>query len=107
MKKDALEQLRARIAHQKEIEAAHHKSHAEEVDEMWKWIKISIVIAFPVCVASSFKDIIFGEDHGHPHEGPQPEYMHIRNKSFPWECEDCELFNLKCWKQCRAEQQQA
>lgn len=106
MTKDAVEQLKARIAYQREIEAAHHHSHQEEVDEMWKWIKISFIIAFPVCVLSSVKDIVFGEDHGHAHEGPAPEYMHIRNKAFPWECEDCELFNLDCWKKCRAEMQE-
>lgn len=102
MEAEALEQLKARIAVQKEIFQHQHKSDAEEMDEMWKWVKISLMVALPVCVLASFKDILFG-DHHHPDEGPQPDYMKIRNKEFPWECEDCALFDSQCWKQCRAE----
>ena len=107
MKQEALEQLRARLAFQKELaKNSPHKSHAEEVDEMWRWIKISFIIALPICVLSSVKDILFGAHHGHD-DGPQPDYMKIRTKSFPWECEDCELFNQKCWNDCRAEKRAA
>ena len=69
MTKDAVEQLKARIAYQRELEAAHHHSHQEEVDEMWKWIKISFIIAFPVCVFSAVKDIVFGEEYCHILDG--------------------------------------
>lgn len=103
MKAEALEQIKARLAHQKMLAATStHMSHDEEVDEMWKWIKISFIVAFPVCVLSAAKDIILG-DHGHGEHGPQPDYMKIRKKEFPWECEDCALFDTACWKKCKAE----
>jgi hypothetical protein len=103
MLSDSVEQIRARVLRQAEIEKAHHHSHSEEVDEMWKWVKISLMVMFPLCALSSFKDIVFGEEHGHHEEGPKPDYMHIRNKAFPWECEDCDLFDMPCWKKCKAE----
>lgn len=102
MKSEALAQLRARIARQKEIEKGNHVSHAEEVDEMYKWIKISFMVATPVCILSVLKDLIAGHDH-HDDHGPKPDYMNIRTKAFPWECEDCPLFDAKCWDKCRAE----
>ena len=103
MKKDALEQIRARLAYQKELQAKHPgHSHKEEVDEMWKWIKISFIVAIPICVVSSLKDVFFGE-HAHEAHGPQPDYMRIRTKAFPWDCEDCALFDQKCFNACRAE----
>lgn len=103
MKADALAQLRARLAYQKELARnSTEKSHAEEVDEMWKWIKISFIVALPICVVSSLKDIILG-DHHHVDDGPQPDYMKIRNKSYPWTCEDCALFDQKCWDACKVE----
>jgi len=104
MKADAIAQLEARVAIQKELYKKTHKSEAEEVDEMWKWVKISILVAFPVCVLSVFKDLVAGEHH-HRKPDPLPDYMRIRNKPFPWECEDCELFNRKCWKECKAAKQ--
>jgi len=99
MKKEAISHFRARIARQKEIEAGGH-SHAEEVIEMNKWIKISIVVALPACVLLVVKDVLF-EEHQHRPEGPLPDYMKIRNKEFPWECEDCALFDNDCWKKCK------
>ena len=102
MKSEALAQLRVRISRQKEIEKGLHRSEAEEVEEMWKWIKISFAVGAPVCVLSVIKDLL--SDHGHHHsDEPKPDYMNIRNKEFPWECEDCPLFDAKCWDKCRAE----
>jgi hypothetical protein len=101
---DSIEQIRARVARQAEIVKASHHSFSEEVDEMWKWVKISLIIMFPLCALSSLKDILFGEDHSaHHHDGPLPDYMKIRNKAFPWECEDCDLFDTACWKKCKAD----
>ena len=104
MKKEALEQIRARLAYQKELKSSRGgHSHAEEIDEMWKWVKISFVVALPICAISALKDILF-EEHGHGHShGPMPDYMKIRTKAFPWECEDCTLFDTECWAACRAE----
>ena len=103
MKKEAVAQLKARIAKQKDIEAGNHISHAEEVAEMWKWVKLSIFVATPVCVLSVLKDLSPFVEHAHRKHGPEPDYMRIRNKEFPWECSDCELFNSECWKKCREE----
>jgi len=102
MQKEAIEQIRTRIAKQKAIEAGTHISHAEEEAEMWKWIKITFAVAIPICVLSVFKDTFLIE-HPHRKHEPEPDYMRIRNKPFPWECDDCELFNNECWAKCRAE----
>lgn len=103
MKAEAVEQIKARLAYQKDLikERGGH-SHAEEVEEMWKWIRISFIVALPICVLSSIKDVLFGEHH-HDDHGPKPDYMAIQNKAFPWECEECPLFDLACWRACRAE----
>lgn len=102
MEKEALAQIKARLARQKDILNQTHTSEAEELAEMWKWVKLSLFVATPVCVLSLLKDMLFVE-HDHRKEGPEPDYMRIRNKEFPWECSDCELFNGECWKKCRAE----
>lgn len=103
MQKEAVEQIRARIAYQKEVMAAHpHKSFAEEWEELWLWIKISIFVCGPVVVFGLVKDLLI-EEHHHRPDGPLPEYMKIRSKEFPWECGDCDLLDTACWKKCRAE----
>lgn len=103
MEAEAVAQIRARLAYQKELmEANPHKSHAEEWTELWTWIRISIFVCGPVCVFGVVKDLIF-EVHHHRPDGALPEYMGIRKKEFPWECENCDLFHLECWKKCRAE----
>ena len=103
MEAEAIAQIRARVAYQKELMAANpHKSHAEEWKEHWTWIKISIFVCGPVVVFAVTKDYFF-EEHLHRPHGPLPEYMGIRTKEFPWECGQCDLFDLDCWKKCRAE----
>ena len=105
MQAEAIEQVRARIAYQKEVLAANpHKSHDEEWDELWLWIKISIFVGGPGCFLMMAKDAAI-EEHHHRPEGPMPEYMEIRAKEFPWECDQCALFDLDCWKKCRAEKE--
>ena len=103
MEAEAIAQLRARVRRQKEIKDAVHHTEAEEIAEMWKWIKISAVVAAPVCVLSLAKDLLLVE-HAHRPHGPLPDYMAIQTREFPWECETCALFDLDCWKKCRAEQ---
>jgi hypothetical protein len=40
-------------------------------------------------------------DHGEEARTGLP-YQKIRTKPFPWrECPNCDLFDLKCWKECR------
>mmetsp|Transcript_20134 Transcript_20134/g.22990 ORF Transcript_20134/g.22990 Transcript_20134/m.22990 type:complete len:142 (-) Transcript_20134:327-752(-) len=103
MVKDATQHLRERLAYQKELAAANPgHSHEEEVDEMWKWIKISFIIAIPVCVLACAKDYFF-EEHHHDDGKAKPDYMKVRKKEFPWDCEDCALFDQPCWDKCKAE----
>jgi len=103
MQAEAVEQIRARIAYQKEVMAANpHKSHDEEWDELWLWIKISLFVGGPGTFLMMGKDAII-EEHHHRPDGPMPEYMNIRAKEFPWECDQCPLFDLDCWKKCRAD----
>jgi cytochrome c oxidase subunit 6a len=106
MQKEFGEIIRARVARQKQLKEAMGDAgehHTKEVDEMWKWVRISLMIALPLCTLSLIKDIVTGE-HAHRKEGPEPEYMKIRHKNFPWlECSDCDLFDVKCWRKCRAD----
>ena len=102
MEKEAVAQIKARLARQKEILTQTTHTHEEEVDEMWKWVKLSLFVALPVCVLTLVKDLLFVE-HDNRKPGPEPDYMRIRTKEFPWECSDCELFNGPCWKKCREE----
>ncbi len=102
MQAEAIAQLRARVRRQKEIMESTHHTESEEIAEMWKWIKISFIVALPVCVLSMAKDVLF-VGHAHRPHGPLPDYMEIQVKEFPWECETCALFDLECWKKCRAE----
>merc|ERR1719356_1550012 len=101
MQKQAIEQIRARVQYQKEIMARNHEHHnyEKEVDEMYKWIKITILVAVPFCVISSIYS--YFDDHHHRHEGAEPDYLRIRTKEFPWECSDCDLLDYPCWKKCR------
>jgi cytochrome c oxidase subunit 6a len=106
MEAEAIAQLRARVRRQKEIMDATEHSVEEELAEMWKWVKISAIVAAPVCVLSVVKDVLF-VPHAHRPEGDLPDYMNIQVKEFPWECETCALFDLECWKKCRAERASA
>eukprot|EP00816_Leptocylindrus_hargravesii_P012247 CAMPEP_0196806702 /NCGR_PEP_ID=MMETSP1362-20130617/6615_1 /TAXON_ID=163516 /ORGANISM="Leptocylindrus danicus, Strain CCMP1856" /LENGTH=73 /DNA_ID=CAMNT_0042180301 /DNA_START=141 /DNA_END=362 /DNA_ORIENTATION=+ len=73
---------------------------------MTKWKKLFIYVAAPVSALKGVTD--FFASHDHPHEeGPLPDYMKIRNKAYSWECDDCALFDTKCWKECRAEKANA
>jgi cytochrome c oxidase subunit 6a len=102
MESEAVAQIRARIVYQKELaELNPHKSFNEEWGELWTWIKISIFVCGPICVGAIAKDLIILEHDHRPH-GPLPEYMGIRNKEFPWECGECDIFDGDCWKKCRA-----
>lgn len=101
MTAEAVEQIRARVAYQKELMAGKHGVE-EEMEEMFRWIKITFAVGIPICILSSAYTLFFDE-HPHRFEGPLPEYMAIRKKEFPWECGECDLLDLKCWKKCRAE----
>lgn len=106
MKAEALEQIKARIAYQKELmktkDPAHHLE--EEISEMYKWVKVSFMVGLPICFASLIYSFAM-EEHHHKPEGELPEYIAVRHKEFPWECGECDLFDLPCWKKCRAEKQ--
>ena len=40
--------------------------------------------------------------HDHEHAATGLPYMKIRNRPYAWECPDCNIFDLDCWKECRA-----
>lgn len=102
MQKQAIEQIRARLNYQKELVAAKKLAHGhEDVAEMWRWVNISFLVAIPICVLSSLYSIFFDE-HPHRFEGELPDYMVVRSKEFPWQCGECDLYDIKCWKKCRA-----
>lgn len=100
MVEQAVEQIRARVKYQKELIAAQSHGH-DDVDEMWKWLNYTFMFGLPICLSSIVYSFIFDE-HPHRFEAPLPEYMAIRSKEFPWECGECDLFDLTCWKKCRA-----
>lgn len=102
MQQQAIEQIRARVKYQKELTKLKEHSHEEEISEMWRWVKITFMVALPITGLSMAYSLLF-DVHPHRFEGELPEYMKIRAKEFPWECGDCDLFDLKCWKKCRAE----
>jgi cytochrome c oxidase subunit 6a len=102
MQAEAIQQIRARVQYQKEMVKLHAHNPAEEVAEMWRWINITFWVGVPVCALSIFYSFFFDE-HPHRHEGALPDYMNVRTKEFPWECGECDLFDGKCWKKCRAE----
>ena len=102
MLKDATEQIRARVQYQKELMKAKGHHAEEDVAEMWRWLNITFWVALPVCFASALYTVFF-DVHAHRVDGELPEYMHVRSKEFPWECSDCDLFDMACWKKCRAE----
>lgn len=39
--------------------------------------------------------------HDHEHERHGLPYQKIRAKPYPWKCGDCNLFDNKCWKECK------
>ena len=103
MQAQTIEQIRARVEYQKKLIAAQDHGH-DDNEEMWRWVNITFWVALPVCFISGLFTLLFDE-HGHRIEGELPEYMKIRNKEYPWECGDCNLFDGPCWKKCRAEKQ--
>lgn len=104
MQKQAIEQIRARVNYQKEVMKAQSAAHGpeEDVHEMWRWVNITFFIGAPIVTLSLLYSLLFDE-HPHRFEGELPEYMKTRSKEFPWKCGDCDFFDGKCWKKCRAE----
>lgn len=101
MKAEGMAQLRARVQYQKELMKQKDHGH-EDIAEMWRWVNITFWVGMPICVLSFAYSMLFDE-HPHRFEGELPEYMAVRNKPYPWECMNCDFFDLKCWKQCRAD----
>ena len=101
MKAQSIEQIRIRVNHQKALLAAQDHGH-DDAEEMFKWAKYSFMIGMPICALSLTYSIVM-EDHPHRHEGPEPAYMKVRIKEFPWRCPDCDLLDYACWDACKAE----
>ena len=39
--------------------------------------------------------------HDHHHARRDMPYLKLRNKPFPWSCNDCDLADLNCWAECK------
>ena len=69
---------------------------------MAKWKKISYA-GFPLVglfiVGNVF--IHFSHEHHDDHDRTLYPYEKIRNKAYPWSCEDCNLFDGHCWDKCK------
>mmetsp|Transcript_15956 Transcript_15956/g.20851 ORF Transcript_15956/g.20851 Transcript_15956/m.20851 type:complete len:142 (-) Transcript_15956:100-525(-) len=103
MQMESVQQIRARIAYQKEMMKGKHGT-AEDIHEMERWIQLTFMVALPICVMSYIYSFAIDNEHPHRIEGALPEYMAIRSKEFPWnECDDCDFLDGACWKKCRAE----
>eukprot|EP00635_Sarcinochrysidales_sp_CCMP3193_P002573 CAMPEP_0118919706 /NCGR_PEP_ID=MMETSP1166-20130328/18695_1 /TAXON_ID=1104430 /ORGANISM="Chrysoreinhardia sp, Strain CCMP3193" /LENGTH=112 /DNA_ID=CAMNT_0006860235 /DNA_START=30 /DNA_END=368 /DNA_ORIENTATION=+ len=77
---------------------------AEAAAEMVRWEKFSYV-AFGVSgLFGLYMAYVEYQHSKHPHEVHKPEMSHlkIRSKEYPWRCPDCNLFDLKCWRECKA-----
>lgn len=98
---EATQQIRARVKYQKELVKLHAHDPAEEVAEMFRWVNITFMVGLPICALSLLYSFIMDE-HEHRVEGAMPEYMTVRSKEFPWECGECDLFDIPCWDKCRA-----
>mmetsp|Transcript_15546 Transcript_15546/g.33875 ORF Transcript_15546/g.33875 Transcript_15546/m.33875 type:complete len:141 (-) Transcript_15546:76-498(-) len=103
MQAEAVQQIRARLAYQKELMKGAHGPEAD-IGEMNWWIQVTFMVAFPISALSYIYSFVIDTEHPHRYEGPLPEYMSIRNKEFPWQCGECDLLDKKCWDQCKAEQ---
>jgi hypothetical protein len=102
MNKMSLDQFRQRLAYQKELMAAkptHSPEH--EIDEIWRWVNLSIYVGLPAILMSLIYSFGF-EVHPHREEGDLPDYMKIRSKEYPWRCGECDLFDYPCWEKCKA-----
>ncbi len=101
MQAEAVQQIRARVQYQKELSKLHEHPIEEEVAEMWRWVNLTFVVGIPIVLLSAFYSAFFDE-HPHRFEGELPEYMNVRSKEYPWECGECNLFDMPCWQKCRA-----
>ena len=77
-------------------------SHEEHVKTMLFWKKVSYA-CFPVLAVVGAYNIYVVNAHGHPHRS-EIDYDHLRfrKKPYPWECSDCNLFDRKCHRDCKA-----
>lgn len=77
---------------------------AEAAVEMGKWTKYSYgAIAFCGCL-TTYIGFIEYQHFAHPHHVEDIAYSHkkIRSKPYPWDCADCNLFEPKCFADCKA-----
>ena len=101
MTDQAIEQIRARVKYQKELIQAHEHDSHDDTGEMWRWLNLSFFVGLPIVLASGLYSVVF-DKHSHRIEGPLPDFMAVRSKEFPWQCGECDLFDLNCWKECKA-----
>jgi len=69
--------------------------------DMNSWVKISAG-AFGACGVIAAYVTYVESQHEHHHDEEARSYKKIRNKPFPWSCNDCSFFDLQCFRECKA-----
>mmetsp|Transcript_4554 Transcript_4554/g.5903 ORF Transcript_4554/g.5903 Transcript_4554/m.5903 type:complete len:111 (-) Transcript_4554:1598-1930(-) len=82
---------------------------AEAAAEMVRWEKYSYMAVAASGIFGMYIWYLEYQHAKHPHHTEKAEFSHlkIRNKPYPWSCPDCNLFDLKCWRECRAARKEA
>mmetsp|Transcript_37750 Transcript_37750/g.97389 ORF Transcript_37750/g.97389 Transcript_37750/m.97389 type:complete len:101 (-) Transcript_37750:177-479(-) len=75
--------------------------HAMSEMKTWTFISGGMMVAVAAAVVANFT----GASHESHEEKPQLAYMRQRKVQFPWECNDCTLFDSECKKKFRESQQ--
>jgi hypothetical protein len=67
-------------------------SQEEAKAEVARWTKVTIVMT-GLCGLMAVYNVVF---HDHEHARKDMPYLKMRTKPFPWECSDCDLFDVVC-----------
>mmetsp|Transcript_11850 Transcript_11850/g.10731 ORF Transcript_11850/g.10731 Transcript_11850/m.10731 type:complete len:108 (+) Transcript_11850:46-369(+) len=65
--------------------------------EVVRWFQISIGMVSFSALALAY--ILATDVHVHQ---DKPDLYVTNNKPYPWECPECNLFDSKCWSNCKA-----
>ena len=77
-------------------------SHAEHIKTMDTWRKFTFM-TLPILGIVGVANIYIHMTHEHHEVEKKYAYNDIRKKKFPWQCDDCALFDRACHRKCKAE----